>query len=374
MQNILLCKEKCNLSKRDESTLYQDEKVVITKTQDSQKIIEINLRDSLEILGFEVSDNDRIVIKPNLCDFRPAWEGGTTDPRIVEAFIKIIREKASPEITVVESDHAVATADEEFERMGYTEMAQRLGVNLLNLSNDKRFDVALEGHYFETLKSTETLLRATKIISIAKLKTHSQQKITCNMKNLFGLLPEKYKSKYHPFMSEVLVDLAEFYKPFCIVDGIVGMEGSGPSDGERKEAGVIIVGSNPVAVDAAAARLMGFNPGSIPNLNYAKKMKIGTIHPQIIGDNSVSKFEFIPFYSYWIQRFSLNLSKIGYMFSNMVNGFSKFLSQASGGLIVVVKGSYVSSEMGVLMRKDALRFAKGLILRIFVQVKLYLLS
>lgn len=365
-----LTRREYQLRSRDELTLYQDDKVVICKTQDSQKDIEINLKDSLKILGFEVNDNDRIVIKPNLCDFRPAWEGGTTDPRIVEAFIKIIREKANPEITIVESDHAVATADEEFERLGYIEIAQRLGVGLVNLSNDKRYDMALEGHYFETLKSTETLLRATKIISVAKLKTHSQQKITCNMKNLFGLLPEKYKSKYHPFMSEVLVDLAEFYKPFCIVDGIVGMEGSGPSDGERKEVGVIIVGSNPVAVDAATARLMGFNTGSVPNLKYAKKMKIGTIHPQIVGDRAIRKFKFIPFYSYWIQRLSLNLSKIGHIFSNMANGFSKFLSQASGGLIVVVKGSYVSSEMGVLMRKDAIRYAKGLMKKVIINIRL----
>jgi len=156
-----------------------------------------DLCEAIELAGgFDVNDNDFIVIKPNLCDFRPPWEGGTTDPRIVEAFIKIIREKANPSITIVESDHAVAGADEEFERMGYRELANRLGVGLVNLSKDKRYEVMLEGRYFETLKTTETLLRATRIVSIAKLKTHVQQKITCNMKNLFGLLPGKYKATF----------------------------------------------------------------------------------------------------------------------------------------------------------------------------------
>lgn len=334
--------------------------------------IQNDLRESLKLVKFKVTDYDNIVIKPNLCDFRPSWEGGTTDPRLVEALIKIIREIANPKITIVESDHAVATADEEFDRMGYKELAERLGVKIVNLSKDNRYKVALNGHYFETMNTTETLLRATKIISVAKLKTHSQQKITCNMKNLFGLLPEKLKSKYHPFMSEVLTDLIEFYKPFCVVDGIFGMEGSGPSDGNTKLVGVILVGDNPVAVDAAAAKLMGFNPKSCPNIKYAEKKGNGTLNPIIIGYNLVEKFEFIPFYSYWIQRFSLDFNRKGHKLSDLTDGVAKFLSQVSGGLIVLFKGKYVSSEMGVLLRKDAIRFAKGLIKRYLVIIKLKL--
>lgn len=352
--------------------MYQDEKVVIRKTQDSEKDIEINLRDSLEILGFRISDSDNLVIKPNLCDFRPAWEGGTTDPRIVEAFIKIIREKANPKITIVESDHAVATADEEFERMGYKEMAERLGVGLVNLSRDKRYEVALEGHYFETLNTTETLLKATKIISVAKLKTHAQQKITCNMKNLFGLLPEKYKAKYHPFMSEVLADLSEFYKPFCIVDGIIGMEGSGPSDGYRKEVGVIIVGNNPVATDAVAAKVMGFNPKGVPNLRYAEKKGAGATKPEVAGDMVYERFEFIHLYSYFIHRVAIFFSKTGYKINKRLEAVSKFISQTSAGFIMLTKGSYVSSEFGVLMRKDVLRYGKGLVMRVLILFKLKL--
>lgn len=351
----------------------KDDIVVIKKVQDDYKDIEINLRNSLDLLRFKVTDNDNIVIKPNLCDFRPSWEGGTTDPRIVEAFIKIIREKANPKITIVESDHAMASADEEFERMGYKEMTERLGVNLINLSKDKRYKVALKGHYFEILNSTETLLMATRIISVAKLKTHSQQKITCNMKNLFGLLPGKMKADYHPFMSEVLTDLTELYKPFCIIDGIVGMEGSGPSDGKKKYAGVILLGQNPVTVDAAAARLMGFNPKSVPNIRYAQKVGIGTLEPIIIGDNIIERFEFIPFYSYWIQRFSLNLSRTGHKLSDMTDGLLKFLSQVSGGLIILFKGKYVSSEMGVLLRKDVTRYGKGLVSRFSTIIKLKIL-
>ncbi|KCZ71729.1 hypothetical protein ANME2D_01783 [Candidatus Methanoperedens nitroreducens] len=346
--------------------MIDNDKVLIKKMRDSEANIEPNLREALDVLHFEVNDRDNIVIKPNLCDFRPAWEGGTTDPRIVEAFIKIIREKANPKITIVESDHAVATADEEFERMGYKEMAERLGVELVNLSKDKRYEVVLEGHYFETLNTTETLLGATKIISIAKLKTHIQQKITCNMKNLFGLLPEKYKAKYHPFMSEVLVDLAEYYRPFCIIDGIVGMEGPGPSDGYKKEAGMIIVGNNPVATDAVAARIMGFDPERVPNLRYAEKKGLGTTKPEVIGNIAEGKFEFIPVYSYLSYRFALFLNKCSFRVNRYFEGVSKFISLAGGGLMIFARGYYNSSEFGTLFKKDGFRYVRGLIIRLKV--------
>lgn len=53
---------------------------------------------------------------------------------------------------------------------------------------------------------------------------------------------------------------------FSIVDGIVAMEGDGPVNGKRKEAGVLIAGANPVAVDVACATLMGFDWRRIPIL------------------------------------------------------------------------------------------------------------
>ena len=115
------------------------EKVSVKKIEN----ILIDLNEAIELTGgFDVTDDDFVAIKPNLCDFRPSWEGGTTDPELVEAFIKIIRKKANPRIAIVESDHAVGGADDEFERMGYSELADRLGVNLINLSSDKRYEVA----------------------------------------------------------------------------------------------------------------------------------------------------------------------------------------------------------------------------------------
>lgn len=351
------------------------EKVVVRKVEEIYE----DLKEAIEMLGgFSVVDEDFIIIKPNLCDFRPSWEGGTTDPKIVEAFIKLIQENANPRIAIVESDHAVASADQEFQRMGYKDLAESLGVELVNLSKDKRYDVALDGYFFETLEVPETLLKATKIVSIAKLKTHAQQKITCNMKNLFGFLPRKSKAKYHIFMNEVLADLSGFYKPsLCIIDGIVGMEGFGPSDGDKKELGLIICGKNPVSSDSVAAKIMGFDPNRIPNLKFAEKAKIGSIKDVDIDSDisidSIERFKFVPLSSYLSYRFSFWISRIRFKVNKGINGVSSFISQMGVGFVVLSRGYLFIPDFGLILRKDAYRYAKGLIMRMLLLFKLKLL-
>jgi len=264
-------------------------------------------------------------------------------------------------------------ADDEFERLGYKELAENLGVELVNLSKERIYEVALDGHFFETLEVPEVLLKATKIISIAKLKTHVQHKITCNMKNLFGLLPRKAKAKYHPFMNEVLADLNDFYKPsLCIIDGIIGMEGFGPSDGNKKEVGIIICGKNSVTTDAVAAKMIGFNPKGVPNLRFAEKVGIGTISDvEIVGDiKSIERFEFIPIYSYLAYRISFSISRFGFRVNNLMDGFSKFISQASVGFIVLKTGYFFTSDFGMLFRNNAFSYAKGLILRYLLLIEM----
>jgi uncharacterized protein (DUF362 family) len=67
------------------------------------------------------------------------------------------------------------------------------------------------------------------------------------------------------------------------VDGIVGMEGDGPVRGTPIEVGVIVMGSNPPAVDATAARIMGIRPEVVSYLQRAA----GSLGP--IGEDSIEQ-------------------------------------------------------------------------------------
>jgi len=108
-----------------------------------------------------------------------------------------------------------------------------------------------------------------------KLKTHHWVGMTCSLKNLYGVLPGvKYgwpkNVLHHAGIPQTVFDInASLPKTISIVDGIVGMEGDGPIMGSAKPLGLVIVGTNPTAVDATCARIMGLDPTRINYLQLA---------------------------------------------------------------------------------------------------------
>jgi uncharacterized protein (DUF362 family) len=140
----------------------------------------------------------------------------------------------------------------------------------------------------EALKSITVprLVTEAAIISAAKLKTHSNTGVTLGMKNMFGLLPEKFKGKYHlKGISKVIVDINTVLKPaLTVIDGFVGMEGSGPVDGTPVQMNLVIAGTDAVATDATACRVMGIDPHEIKHIRRAYEKGLGNIdNVQILG-------------------------------------------------------------------------------------------
>ena len=229
---------------------------------------------------------DKVLIKVNfICE--QTWDSGaTTDPLVVEAIILKLKELPL-KIYVVESDASITNADKAFDATGMKEMCIRNGVEWLNLRyvEDK---VKLKIPNGETLKdiTVPRLVTESAIISAAKLKTHTATTVTLGMKNMFGLLPDKFKAKYHARgISSVVVDINTVLKPSIIViDGFVGMEGNGPVNGEPVPMDLIIAGTDAVATEAVGCRIMGIDPKQVKHIRRANEKGLGTIVPQVIGE------------------------------------------------------------------------------------------
>lgn len=123
---------------------------------------------------------------------------------------------------------------------------------------------------------TSWLLKADAIISVCKLKTHGMMRYSGNVKNLFGAIPGTMKAEYHyrfpdyNDFSNMLIDLNEYLKPaLYITDGIVGMQGNGPTNGTPRHIGLLLASKNPYALDIACARLIGLTPESVPTIKAA---------------------------------------------------------------------------------------------------------
>jgi len=130
----------------------------------------------------------------------------------------------------------------------------------------------------KTLKSVDILKavrEADGVITVPKLKTHTQTVLTGATKILFGVIPGLAKAGYHaklPGRDEfngMLLDVLSLVDPrLSVMDAIVGMEGNGPSAGSPRRGNAVIAGPSG-AVDVVALALMGHDAADVPLLRAA---------------------------------------------------------------------------------------------------------
>ena len=243
---------------------------------------------ALDLIDYKkaLTGYEQVLIKINFITDKTWDTGATTDPIVVEAIIRKL-ENLPVKIYVVESDATITNADKAFEKTGMKEMCDRNGIEWLNLGHVKD-RVKIEIPNGEALKSITVprLVTESAIISAAKLKTHLNTTVTLGMKNMFGLLPDKLKGKYHmKGISKVVVDINSVLRSaLTVIDGFVGMEGRGPVDGTPVQMNLIIAGTDPVATDATAARVMGFNPFEIKHIRKAHERGLGKSEAKVVGE------------------------------------------------------------------------------------------
>ena len=252
-------------------------KVAIVKGKRSHEPVfkALDLVDYTKVL----SGCEKVLIKVNFITVKTWDTGATTDPIVVEAIIKKLR-TLPVEIYVVESDATMTNADKAFEATGMREMCRLNDVQCLNLRKVKdRVKIDVPAGEGLSRITVPRIVTESAIISAAKLKTHMSTKVTLGMKNMFGLLPDKLKGKYHlKGISKVIVDINSVLKSkLTVIDGFVGMEGHGPSDGKPVQMDLIVAGQDPVATDATASRIMGFDPQEIKHIRRAYEKGLGNI-------------------------------------------------------------------------------------------------
>ena len=247
---------------------------------------------ALDLVDYETALKgfNRVLIKVNFITTMTWDTGATTDPIVVEAIIQRLK-KLPLEVIVVESDASMTNADRAFEATGMANMCEQNGVQHLNLRHVKdKIKIAIpDGDSLKEI-TVPRLAKESAIISAAKMKTHISTKVTLGMKNMFGMLPDKFKIKYHARgINKVVVDINSVLPPtLTVIDGFVAMEGRGPTDGVPVKMDLIIAGKDPVATDATASRVMGLDPHEISHIRNAHQRGIGNIdNIEIVGSQIV---------------------------------------------------------------------------------------
>ena len=288
-----------------------------------------NLLDQMKKRGkIKIPQKANVMIKPNICLVRGYETGVSVDPFIVKCLVDWLLQNYDIEtITIGEADATELNVEVAFKVLGWEDTFNRYpNVKLLNLTKDENVDIYLNGLYFTDMKMSKSYVESDFLISVAKLKTHTMTGITCNLKNLYGANPIKYKAQYHPHLDEVICDMNKVILPdLCLVDGIIAMEGAGPVSGAPKPIGVLIIGNDAVATDFACARIMGFNPNKISHLKLAVKQKLGCTDYEVFGERIEdvrTKFEFVPLWK--------RLAVAIYKFINKIPFWKKLLVKIFG--------------------------------------------
>jgi uncharacterized protein (DUF362 family) len=166
---------------------------------------------------------------------------------------------------------------------GLAQVLKHHGVRFVDLNHDDVVQVVNMGRCtgLEHLWLPRTVHSADVLISLAKMKTHHWAGVTLSLKNLFGIMPGVCygwpKNELHwRGIDQSIIDIALTRTPdLAIVDGIVGMEGDGPINGTPRPLGVMVMGADPLAVDATCCRLMKIDPARVGYLMLGHRKKLG---------------------------------------------------------------------------------------------------
>lgn len=218
----------------------------------------------------------KVAIKANLVTLLRPERAATTHPIMLAELTRLLTERGAK---VVVGDSPGGPYNAMYLKSVYAatglEEVKAAGGQLNDNFAESQADFP-EAKQAKTFSYTSWLDDADIIINFAKLKTHGMMGMSAAVKNMFGAIPGTVKPEYHyrfpdgRDFADMLIDLNEYFKPALhIIDGVVGMEGNGPTGGTPREIGCVLAGKNPYTLDLVAAKIIGFELSGVPTLAAA---------------------------------------------------------------------------------------------------------
>ncbi len=239
-----------------------------------------------------VKSGEKIILKPNVLIGASPEKCVCTHPAVLRAVGKILIE-AGANITCGDSP-AFGGCGVNMRIAGLKHVADELGVPLAEFSKGRAV-AHKEALLVKRFVVANGVLDADGLVSLPKLKTHGLTRMTGAIKNQFGCVPGFLKNQHHARMPDpyafatMLVDLNTLIRPrLSIMDSIIAMEGNGPRSGNPRKLGVLLLSSDPVALDAAACRIIDLDPAFVPTSEPGEKAGLGTYHYEnieIVGED-----------------------------------------------------------------------------------------
>ncbi len=224
-----------------------------------------------------VSRGDAVLVKPNIGWDRLPNQAANTNPQVVAAVVAMCLEAGAGRVLV--EDNSLNDARRCYARSGIYEAATAAGAEM-PFMNVRRFRLTeTGGTVLGNWPVYLDALEADVLINVPIAKHHSLSRLSMGMKNLYGLIGGP-RNRLHQRLAEGIVDLTAFFRPaLTVLDCYRILVRNGPQGGRLSDTelrGMVIAGTDPVAVDARGAELFGLGAADLDYVRLGAERGLGT--------------------------------------------------------------------------------------------------
>jgi uncharacterized protein (DUF362 family) len=232
-------------------------------------------------IGKFVKKGQTVVIKPNI-----GWDtipelGANTNPLLVGRIVEQCVQAGAKEVFVFDN-----TCDEWnrcYANSGIEDAVKKAGGKIVpgNTENYYKPITVPKGQKLKEAKVHELILNSDVFINVPVLKHHASAKVTIAMKNLMGIVWDR-RFWHRNDLHQCIADFATWRKPdLNVIDAYRVMTRNGPRGVSQADIVIkksLIVSTDMVAADAAAAKIFGSEPSDIPHIKIAHEMGVGNMN------------------------------------------------------------------------------------------------
>src|SRR3989339_507870 len=304
--------------------------VSLVKCESYERVlVEKAVRQAIDLIGgiqSFVKPGERILLKPNLLAAKEPGRAITTHPEVLRAVIRILKEVGVVPLIGDSPGGVIKGVERYWEITGMKKVAFEEDIELVNFEKSSAVEKSINHRLLSSIYLAKITQDVDGIINLPKLKTHVFSIYTGAIKNFYGCIPGLRKAEYHKPMppytydfANLLIELYMLMKDkvrLNLMDGIIGMEGNGPSSkGIVRKFEIVAASCDAVALDTMLISMFGMNPLKIKTIKSAANAKAGESNKnniKILGDNpSVFNMRHVRFPTTWyfemIPRYLLTL-------------------------------------------------------------------
>ncbi len=238
------------------------EKIIIRSCASYEReIIKGFLEDVFRELDLNIAGS-KVLLKPNLVVGKPPDKAVNTHPEIVAAVASLLSDHGCR--VAIGDSPGYESPERALKSAGLTDIVRHYGLSVASFDGQIPKEHRGISPYRHFVLGEDPSLY-DEIVNLPKLKSHAMLGMTLGVKNAFGFIHGMDKAKWHlrtgrdiALFASMLIDIFRLVSPgITILDGILGMDGDGPTHGRVRHFGILGAGRNAFALDRAIERMAG---------------------------------------------------------------------------------------------------------------------